>query len=31
MTATSPSLPTGFDCSDPDVYAHRFPLEKLTS
>lgn len=31
MTATSPSLPAGFDCPDPDIYAHRLPLEEFTS
>lgn len=27
--ATSPNLPNGFDFTDPDVYAHRLPIEEL--
>ncbi|KUI22717.1 steroid C27-monooxygenase [Mycobacterium sp. GA-1285] len=29
MNATSPSLPAGFDFTDPDIYAHRLPVEEF--
>jgi cholest-4-en-3-one 26-monooxygenase len=28
-TATSPNLPSGFDFTDPDIYAERLPIEEL--
>ncbi|OBI77598.1 cytochrome P450 [Mycobacterium sp. E740] len=29
MSTNAPNLPTGFDFTDPDIYAHRLPVEEF--